>query len=470
MSNRPFRFVHAGDLHLDLPPGRVTEVPDHLRDLFLDATSMAVERVFEMVISEEADFLVLSGDVLHLKQAGPRALLFLVDQFNRLAEHDIAVYWAGGYIDPPEAWPSAIPLPDNVHVFPRGHVDEFTHRKDGDPLACILGTSRDGQGRARPGDFRPDPGVPFTIAVAHDLSEISALRKGQNGSRPQAKRRQSKDRRQSGAQSRSDMGINYWALGGRHARSTLFNSPNVAHYCGSPQGRNPREHGTHGCTLVQVDGDGRARTVFLPTDAMRWMNERVEIDELTTRDDLEATLRSRMQSLIEMASSIDLMISWTIVGRRPGMSIEADSLLTQLRRGSLGHELLDELRSEFGHASPTAWSVSLDVELPEVLPGELYEQDTICGDFLRAVRQYQVNDDASLDLGSYVGMTEEETPESSTAIHPEVALAEVSLRGPSERDRALRAAAILGVDLLGPGMSDISSQETESKGFREDQS
>ena len=446
MSNRPFRFVHASDFHLELPPGRVTEVPEHLKDLFLDAASMAAERVFETVISEEADFLVLSGDIIRSQQASPRALLFLVDQFKRLAQRGIAVYWGGGCVDPPEAWPTTIPLPDNVHVFPRGHVDEFLYRRDGDPLARILGTSRDGRRRIRPTDLRTDRGGPFTITVAHGLADVSALRdkKGQ--------------------------GADYWALGGRHDRNTLFNSPSVAHYCGSPQGRCPGEHGTHGCTLVQVDGDAHARTVFFPTDVLRWVSERVEIDDTTSREDLEATLRSRMQSIVEMASSIDRMISWTIAGSTPEGSVEGGSLLTQLRREALGHELLDGLRTDFGHASPAAWSVSLEAELPEVLPAESYEQDTIRGDFLRAVRQYQMNDDMPIELDPYMA-------ESHVAgtLGSEVALTEESPHNRNSRDRALRTAAMLGLDLLGGGYMDCEAMGGETIGGetmsdREDQS
>ena len=39
MAGRQLRFVHASDLHLEQPLHGVTEVPDHLRDLFLDAAT-----------------------------------------------------------------------------------------------------------------------------------------------------------------------------------------------------------------------------------------------------------------------------------------------------------------------------------------------------------------------------------------------------------------------------------------------
>ena len=327
----------------------------------------------------------------------------MLEQFGRLAERGTDVYWAGGRIDPPEAWPSAMTLPENVHVFPRGRVEEFIHRRDGMPLVRLLGTSRDKRRTIRAGDFDPDPAGLFSIAVVHGSAEPSALQ---------------------------DRGIDYWALGGRHDRSTPLSSAELAHYPGTPQGRRPEERGVHGCTLVQVDAGRQARTSLAPTDAMRWLGERVVIDEATGRDGLEALLRQRMHTLMETTPKMDLLISWTVAGSGP--------LLAQLRRGQLAAELLDWLRSEFGFGPPTAWSVSLQVELSAFFPPEWYEQETIRGDFLRAVRQFHVNSAEPLGLEPYVA--EEHL---AGTLGPAVAVT-----NKAARERVLCEAALLGVDLL----------------------
>ena len=154
-------------------------------------------------------------------QTGPRGPLFLCEQFARLAQRQIPVYWAGGGVDPPEVWPAFIPLPDNVHLSARGRVAELVHQRDGAPLARVLLHGRDGNRLVRAGDFNPDPAGLYTIAVVHGTVETAAL-----GVR----------------------GIDYWALGGRHDRSTLFSAPQMAHYAGQParpaarRGRRPRLH------------------------------------------------------------------------------------------------------------------------------------------------------------------------------------------------------------------------------------
>jgi hypothetical protein len=403
MSDCPFRFVHASDFHLEQPPTGIAEVPDHLRDLFLDAAYTAAEQVFETALAEDAELLVLCGDLLHPQYTGPRGPLFLVEHFARLAERGIAVYWAGGSVDPPDAWPSAVTLPDNVHVFPRARIEEIVHRREETPLVRLVGISRDGQRAIRPGDFPPDPTGLFTIAVAHAAADPAALQAS---------------------------GIHYWALGGRHDRSTPLSTPQIAHYPGSPQGRHPGESGIHGCTLVQVDQQRQARTSLIPTDAMRWLSERVVVDEATSRADLETLLRERMHTLVEAAPKMVLLISWTIVGSGP--------LLSQLRRGNLAADLLGWLRAEYGSGPPAAWSLSLEVEWSAALPPEWYEQDTIRGDFLRTVRQFEISSAEPLGLEACVAEK-----------HLAGTLASaVAVADKAARQRALREAALLGVDLL----------------------
>ena len=416
MLDRPFRFVHAGDFHLELPPLGLTEVPDHLTDLLLEAAYWSAERVFETVLAEEAEFLILSGDILSPRLTGPRGPLFLVEQFSRLAEREIAVYWAGGRVDPPEAWPSAIELPGNVRVFPRGRLAEIVHQREATPIARLIGTGRDRRRSIRASDFAPDPAGLFSIAVIHGSAEAAAL---------QAR------------------GIHYWAMGGRHQRSTLFSSPHVAHYPGSPQGRRREEDGPHGCTLVQVDQEGQTRTSPMPTDVLRWVSERVMIDEATSREALETLLRERLHTLTETMQQSDFLVSWTVAGSGP--------LVAQLRRGTLQAELLEIMRSEFGFGAPVAWSLSLDVEPAAVLPPHWYDQETFRGDFLREIRRFQVDSSESLELESYVA-----------GQHLAGTLGEVATNvRKSTRERVLREAAMLGVDLLSGDLSngDLSSAE-----------
>ncbi|MGW8255982.1 MAG: metallophosphoesterase family protein [Thermoguttaceae bacterium] len=403
MSQRPFRFIHTGEFHLEKTIGGVSEVPDHLRELFFEARYTAAKRVFDAALMEDAAFVVLSGDILHPLRAGPRALLFLREQFIRLAEREISVYFSGGETDPPESWPGGINLPENVHLFPQARVDEYIHDRQGVAIARLLGTSHDKQRTIRAGDFHPDPSGLTTIAAAYGAAELSAM------------------------QSR---GIHYWALGGRHQRATLCSTRQIIHYCGSPQGGRPEETGIHGCTLVQVDENQQIQTSLIPTDALRWLDERIEVDQQTDKNDLKILLAERMRSLREASPQQPLLIAWTIAG--DGL------LLKHMQRNRLAADLLDWLRNEFGFASPAAWSLMFRFEAKNSLPSEWYEQETIRGDFLRDIRRLQMNPQQPLELDAYV----------SEEHKSQISGAERGFRGDVARDQTLNEAAFLGAALL----------------------
>jgi exonuclease SbcD len=407
MPTESLRFVHAADLHLEQPPHGLTEVPDQLRELLIDAPFQAAARVFETAIVEDVDFVLLSGDVLQPRAAGPHALAFLFEQFQLLRDQRIQVYWAGGQHDGPDQWPTEVPLPDNVHVFPPGELKEFTHRDHEEPVATILGMSASDDGYVRSGDFRTEPTNRFTVAVVHGEVDAEALA--------------------------SHKQIDYWALGGLHQPKTLQQAAPVIQYAGSPQGRCPGETGPHGCTLVQVDHGRKARTKFIVTDVLRWREETLPAEEAGSRNDLQRHLRTRMQRIGAEAGQSTTIVSWRIAADGPAAE--------GLRRGDLGQELVDWLRTEFGRAKPAVWTASLQVEAPAALSEELYEEDTILGDFLRAVRKYDQDDGLALNWLRFLpGLTERP------------ALANLlQLPDAAERRALLDESALLGLQLLSGG-------------------
>jgi hypothetical protein len=343
----------------------------------------------------------LPGDLLDVRYTGPRGPLFLREQFERLAAEAIPVYWALSPLEPAEAWPDVLPLPGNVHRFPHGRLSEHLVERSGEPLARVIGVSRDASRPLRPSEFEPDADGLATIAIVYGEAESAAL----------------ESRR-----------VHYWALGGRHDRGSLLGGSVTAHYAGTPQGRRPEEVGPHGCTLVHFD-DRAARTTAIATDVARWQNERLLVDETTTRESLEARLRERVEAISLAANGLDLLVGWTIAGDGP--------LLGELRRRGGADGLLDWLRQEFGQSRPGVWSVSLQTEFTGALPDEWYEQESIRGDVLRVLRQFELNADRPLGLEAYVS-EKHLAGELGVVAHVE---------GP-QRLRALGEAALLGVDLL----------------------
>lgn len=402
MSQPALRFIHASDLHLECPLGSIAEVPAHLRELFLEAPFLAAEQVFETALSERADALLLAGDVVDFDRVGPRAVVFLNEQFRRLAEHGVQVYWACGAVDPPDSWPASVKLPENVHVFSVGCVESLEHRRDGEVVARIQGVSRT-QGEAISDDgFHRDANGLFTVGVAYG----TAASPGTEGDR-----------------------VHYMALGGQHHRQTVDQSPGIAHYCGSPQGRSPQEAGPHGCTLVSVDDAGNVKTRFVATDQVRWLSETLEITAGTDHDALERQLADRTEKLRLKYPNCDLLISWQITGH--------GSLLYHIRPGGVSDLIVEQLREQFGQLSPAVWTVAITCDAPLEVPADWYDQETIRGDLLRQFQQLESESDIPLNLAQFLPKDLLEDP-----------LAELAEVADEDRSLLLLGASKLGIDLM----------------------
>jgi len=418
-SPTPLRFVHASDLHLERPLGGVPDVPERLRELFLEAPYRAARKVFETVLSEGADALLLAGDVLDVELAGPRAVLFLIEQFRRLAEHDIPVYWACGHVDPLTDWPVHAPLPGNVRRFPSGRVENILCQRDGETIAHIQGISRSPGGTQKDDPFHRDAHGTFTVGVSHGTTAPT----GTEGDR-----------------------VHYMALGGQHHRQTVDTSPGLAHYCGTPQGRTPDESGSHGCTIVRVEESGHVKTRFVPTDAARWVTQTVEITAGTDEVGLLDQFHKQTDRLREKHAGPELLITWRIVGNGP--------LLHQLRPGGLADRVLEQARQGEEKRGMGIWSVAIVCDAPLDVPASWYDQETILGDLLRQMGQLESDTDIPLNLEAFLpdGLQEEWNTElkgGNGKSSGKSLLAElVAIDSPRQRQTLLREAAKLGIDLI----------------------
>jgi hypothetical protein len=178
---------------------------------------------------------------------------------------------------------------------------------------------------------------------------------------------------------------------------------------------------------------------MVPTDVVRWHNERIELTSNMTQADLERILHDRTRHLSETNSGRQLLVTWKVADGEFLTQPQGQPLAAHLRRGSLADALVDQLRRDFGMTSPGVWTVQLESTPPAELPAAWYEEDTILGDLLRLVRHYQEHDEEPLEVLS--------GPSSAAPLTPELVEA-VRISEPQQRQEILRRVAILGVDLL----------------------
>jgi exonuclease SbcD len=396
-----FRFLHAGDFDLQQPLTGLADVPEAIQSLLVDAPYTAATRVFDIAVREEVDFIVLSGNLLDIDQAGPRAVAFLVEQFERMDENGIAVYWSGGVTDPPQQWPAAARLPKSVHLFPAYQVEEVTHYRGDKPLACIRG--RSWQGPTTPLDpLAPDFDRFYTIAVSYGQYEISPL---------------------------LHKPVSYWALGGSPHRLTHGDSLRTVHYPGSPQGRKPQQAGAHGCSVVHVESDGKTRVQLIPTDAVRFQTEDVSVDPTAPVADQRRPFLERVKVLRQESDDRPLLVSW---------ELRLSGTPTLAQREKLSADLLTWLRNEFGESRVPLWSIGVECASGLMNPSWMAE-DTMLGEFLRAIERACHDDESPLDLSAFIPQR-----------HQQSSIASIAQIGAGmDKQTLLREAALLGAQLLG---------------------
>ncbi len=415
MTDVGFRFLHAADFHLEQPFSGLTELPESIAALVVEAPFAAALRMFDAAIRERVEFIILSGDLLDVEQAGAAGVSFLLEQFERMQSHGIAVYWCGGRSDNPQEWPAGVNLPAGVQVFPAFKAEELTHFRDEEPIALIVGRSWHRSADISPLDFPDEGSGVFTVGVGYGTCDPALL----------TQRR-----------------VDYWALGGEHERRTVGSTQKVIHYPGTTQSREPSELGPHGCSLVHVAAEGRSRIQTLNTDAVRWLDETILVAGELGKGDTPKQLADRVKQLRSENDERLLLVRWKLRG--------SGKLGSTQRRRELASELLGYLRSEFASGKTPVWSVSVDIDAAET-PAAWYEEDSMLGEFLRVSSRWQ-QDDVTPDLSA-------EIPEAFR----EHELAEMLAISETSREQVLAEAVILGSQLLGGNERTKRSERTPSR-------
>ena len=409
------KFIHASDFHLDQPITGLSELPKHLVPALANAPYEAATKVFDMAINERVDFVLLAGDLFDLESSSARAPAFLLNQFQRLNDQGIHVYWCAGECDQPDRWPSSIELPANVVTFTSPVVEEIEHTRDGEVIAQIMAAGFDSDRRTTE-SFTPVVAERFTIALTHGDFDSSTLT-GQH--------------------------VNYWALGGRHKSTKLDHDGSIVGYPGTPQGRNPKETGPHGFRFCRVDATGKLRVQTIDADRVRWMPQKVAIDENVKLSELKEALSDRALKIIAETTDQVVLARWFLA---------TDGFFNpRIRQREWIEEVLEWLRDEFGRGDKGLWSVSVKVEAPQSLPMEWYEEDTILGEYMRAVGRYQSDESLKLNLHQYMPQTVQGDLMGSVA-HLDL----------KRREATLRRAAMIGIQYLA-GHKMISEDEVRTE-------
>lgn len=448
------RFLHASDFRLDQPVGGLASLPPPWRDLAREAPRKAAQEVFDLCLARQVDFLLLSGDLIDVPQAGRTQLRWLLDQFERLSAANVSIYWAPGRCDGPSVWPEHWVLPTRVVRFNSPVVREVVHERDGRPLARILGCRFSKKRPWRPEDFRSKTKGGLRIALAYGrASARKCLAQPVDfwalGGRTVARRLAAElgeaafetpqlpptngNGSTSHAGSFPEAGSDYNAVptpqgatlqAVRAMQSGRRSTADLAlrgGWIGSPQGRDCDALGPHGCLLVDAPTIGPVQTQFLETDALRFREEKVSLAGVLRPEDavgrVEAVLRTWSTPTggggatngVSAPSSPNHGDSPSPPPSPPAPFAASRAcvvrwvlesplpLVRQLRHDRHERAFLERLQQEYGRRTPGVWSLGVQYE-PLFDEAASPHEPTLWSEFVRRWQALRVGLDRSLNL------------------------------------------------------------------------
>ncbi len=366
-----FRFIHAADLHLDSPFKGLQDLPKGILTTVRESTLKAFDRLIDLCILNEVDFLLIAGDVYDAVDRSLRAQMKFQQGMNRLAEKGIHAFIIHGNHDPMDGYRAILRWPEEVHFMAADRVERIPFYKDGQEVARIYGRSYPTRVVTENfvTDYVKEADAPFTIGLLHTNVDGDTNHDNYAPCR---------------AMELINSGIDYWALGHIHTRNVKQVRETTIVYPGNIQGRSVRETGPRGCYLVDVASNGSISTEFIETDVVRWEQVSLSIDLLNNEQDLFDLLEETKEEIRRVAQGRPVIMRLTLTGRGP-----IHQMLHEAPKMMMINEYVTEneaVRSDF------VWIESIVVRTGKRIDREqLLREEHILSDLLRYSQQLGID-------------------------------------------------------------------------------
>ena len=295
------KFIHAADVHIDSPLRGLEKYEGAPVDEIRKATRRALEKLVELALEREVDFVLIAGDLYDGDWKDHQTGLFFVSQMRRLREAEIPVIMISGNHDAANKMTKSLRLPENVELLP--HTRPQTAQT---PKLQDLGVAVHGQSFAKAAvydnlalDYPEKQSGLFNIGLLHTSLT------GANGHEPYAPC-VIDDLRQKQ--------YDYWALGHGHNREIKCDDPSIV-FCGNIQGRHIRETGAKGCYLVSVEDHKEPELEFQSLDVLRWEQCEVPVTDAQRTDDVLEVFSTHLSALTRSHAGMPLAVRVVLTGR-----------------------------------------------------------------------------------------------------------------------------------------------------------
>ena len=154
--------------------------------------------------------------------------------------------------------------------------------------------------------------------------------------------------------------LNYLALTGEMARTTLWREDGVVHCPGTTQARSQLEGAGGACSLVEIDANGEVRITSVDTSCVDWKTIEVNVRPNTTLSAMLQQMKTCLMELKPSAADRIWSVSWVLRGVLPALQeltrndldVAAAVELDELRHAGRTIRLLHDIRT-----LPNGWPV-----------------------------------------------------------------------------------------------------------------
>ncbi|WP_158743021.1 DNA repair exonuclease [Acidisphaera sp. L21] len=292
------RIVHAADIHLDSPLAGMARRQPELEALVRTCTRDAFTNLVDAAITNEADVLLIAGDLYDAEQRNYETGLFFAREMQRLSRPCVVIH---GNHDSASQITKSLQPPPNVTILPARRPDTAYFPELG---LAVHGQSFGSRAEAEElaGSYPKRVEGAFNVGLLHSSMENP----GQHARYAPCR-----------VGTLLARNYDYWALGHIHTRATLHEAPWI-HFPGNIQGRHVRETGPRGATLVEVDDDHRVRSLtFLPTDVLRWAVADIDASGHGSMEALTTIIRFELDVAARAAEGRPVVVRIVLRGQTP---------------------------------------------------------------------------------------------------------------------------------------------------------
>lgn len=355
------KFVHVADVHLDSPMRGLEDYAGAPVERLRLATRRALDNVIQLCLDEQADFLLIAGDLFDAACRDFNSALSAASQMQKLNRAGIPVYLILGNHDSRDEMARQVPWPENVTLFE--HKRPHTVRHPRLPIAI--------HGMSYPRREVTENLVPDYPAPIADCFNIGVLHTNVGGN----------PNHDAYAPTTVEelvvKGYDYWALGHVHEFAILHERPHVV-YSGTPQGRHAKELGNKGCLLVTA-GDREVRSVeFREIDVMRWYRETIVLQPDDDEDALVDRTRLALRQVTQAANGRLAAVRLQFEGRC--------AVHQQLSRDLSRQQIVANIRGLAGDFGDDVWVERIQFRTQSRLNmDEMRMRQDLVGDLLREI-------------------------------------------------------------------------------------